>query len=297
MMERLQKVIARAGIASRRHAEALIVEGKVQVNGKVVTELGTKVDPAKDHIRVDGKRIQAESQKIYLLLNKPKGYITSVQDPEGRPTVMDLIAEVKERVYPVGRLDYDTEGLLLFTNDGDLARALMHPSTEVEKTYWAKVKGRLTEEEMKKVEQGGISLPEGKTAPCKIRFLRSTTAENEWVEIILHEGKKRQVRMMMEKIGHPVAKLKRVGYAFLKLGNMPLGAYRYLSPIEVGKLKNLTKKPAGADKKPAGVERKPPQTGTGRARKKIGSRRGSEKMTTDKGLKNREPKKNGRSFR
>ncbi|HZR45289.1 MAG TPA: pseudouridine synthase, partial [Candidatus Manganitrophaceae bacterium] len=265
--ERLQKVIARAGIASRRHAEDLIVEGKVQVNGKVVTELGTKVDPAKDHIKVDGKRIQVESQKIYLLLNKPKGYITSVQDPEGRPTVMDLIVEVKERVYPVGRLDYDTEGLLLFTNDGDLARALMHPSTEVEKTYWAKVKGRLTEEEMKRVEQGGISLPEGKTAPCKIRFLRST-AENEWVEIILHEGKKRQVRMVMEKIGHPVAKLKRVGYAFLKLGNMPLGAYRYLSPIEVGKLKNLT------GKKPAGAERKPQQTGTDRVKKKIGSRRG-----------------------
>ena len=135
MMERLQKVIAKAGIASRRHAETLIVEGKVQVNGKIVTELGTKVDPMKDHVRVDGKRIQVESHKIYLLLNKPKGYITSVQDPEGRPTVMDLIVEVKERVYPVGRLDYETEGLLIFTNDGDLARALMHPSTEVEKTY------------------------------------------------------------------------------------------------------------------------------------------------------------------
>src|SRR5581483_1501316 len=278
MMERLQKVIAKAGIASRRHAEDLIVEGKVQVNGKVVTELGTKVDPAKDHIKVDGKRIQVESQKIYLLLNKPKGYITSVQDPEGRPTVMDLIVEVKERVYPVGRLDYDTEGLLLFTNDGDLARALMHPSTEVEKTYWAKVKGRLTEEEMKRVEQGGISLPEGKTAPCKIRFLRST-AENEWVEIILHEGKKRQVRMVMEKIGHPVAKLKRVGYAFLKLGNMPLGAYRYLSPIEVGKLKNLT------GKKPAGPERKPQQTGTDRAKKKIGSRRGLTQAGTARNMR------------
>ena len=295
MMERLQKMIARAGIASRRHAEDLIVEGKVQVNGKVVTELGTKVDPARDHVKVDGKRIQVESQKIYLLLNKPKGYITSVQDPEGRPTVMDLIIDVKERIYPVGRLDYETEGLLLFTNDGDLARALMHPSTEVEKIYWAKVKGRLTEEEMKKVEKGGISLPEGKTAPCKIRFLRSTTAENEWVEIILHEGKKRQVRMMMEKIGHPVAKLKRVGYAFLKLGNMPLGAYRYLSPIEVGKLKNLTnKKPAAAEKIPAGVERKPQRPGTGRAKKKIGSRRGLQKIAADRGVKNKEAKKPGR---
>jgi 23S rRNA pseudouridine2605 synthase len=285
MIERLQKFIAKAGIASRRHAEELIVQGKVQVNGKVVTELGTKVDPAKDHVKVDGKRIQVDPHKIYLLLNKPRGYITSVQDPEGRPTVMELIAEVKERVYPVGRLDYDTEGLLLFTNDGDLARMLMHPSSEVEKTYWAKVKGHLTEEELKKVERGGISLPEGKTAPCKIRFLRQTS-EKDWVEIILHEGKKRQVRMMMEKIGHPVDKLKRVGYAFLKIGNMPLGAYRYLSPAEVGKLKNLT------NKKPAVAERKPQQTGTDRPKKKIGSRRGLQKIVTDRAVK-----KPGRSVR
>ena len=277
-MERLQKMIAAAGIASRRHAEDLIVQGMVQVNGKVVTELGTKVDPAKDHVKVDGKRIQVESHKIYLLLNKPKGYITSVKDPEGRPTVMDLIADVKERVYPVGRLDYETEGLLLFTNDGELARGLMHPSTEVEKTYWAKVKGHLAEEEMKKVERGGISLPEGKTAPCKIRFLRQT-AEKDWVEIILHEGKKRQVRMMMEKIGHPVAKLKRVGYAFLKIGSMPLGAYRYLSPVEVGKLKNLT------NKKPAVAARKPQQTGTDRPLKRAGSRRSSQKIGTDRRVK------------
>lgn len=281
-MERLQKMIAAAGIASRRHAEELILQGMVQVNGKVVTELGTKVDPAKDHVKVDGKRIQVESHKIYLLLNKPKGYITSVKDPEGRPTVMDLIADVKERVYPVGRLDYETEGLLLFTNDGELARGLMHPSTEVEKTYWAKVKGHLAEEEMKKVERGGISLPEGKTAPCKIRFLRQT-AEKDWVEIILHEGKKRQVRMMMEKIGHPVAKLKRVGYAFLKIGSMPLGAYRYLSPVEVGKLKNLT------SKKPAGAARKPPQTGNDRPLKRAGSRRSAQKIGTD-----RSGKKTGR---
>jgi 23S rRNA pseudouridine2605 synthase len=287
MMERLQKVIAKAGIASRRHAEEMIVQGKVQVNGKIVTELGTKVDPVRDHVKVDGRRIQVASHQIYLLLNKPKGYITSVQDPEGRPTVMDLIAEIKERVYPVGRLDYDTEGLLLFTNDGDLARALMHPSTEVEKTYWAKVKGRLTEEEMKKVERGGISLPEGKTAPCRIRFLRQTT-ENEWVEIILHEGKKRQVRMMMEKIGHPVAKLKRVGYAFLKLGSLPLGDYRFLSPAEIGKLKNITgPKPAGIEKglKRTGIERGLKKTGTGRAFKPIGSRRGLKQSGTERTFK------------
>lgn len=238
MMERLQKVLARAGVASRRHAEELILEGKVQVNGAVVTQLGTKVDPAKDHIKVDGKRIAKEERKIYLLLNKPKGYITSVRDPEGRPTVMELIADVRERVYPVGRLDYDTEGLLLFTNDGDLARALMHPSTGIDKTYWAKVKGRPTDDVLKKIERGGISLPEGKSAPCKIRALRETD-ENVWVELILHEGKKRQIRMMMEKVGHPVLKLKRVAYAFLKIGNLPLGSYRDLSPAEIQKLKKL----------------------------------------------------------
>jgi 23S rRNA pseudouridine2605 synthase len=237
-MERLQKVISKAGIASRRHAEQLILEGRVQVNGSVVTKLGTKVDPQKDHIKVDGKRIQVTPHQIYLLLNKPKGYITSVHDPEGRPTVMDLVADVRERTYPVGRLDYDTEGLLLLTNDGDLAQALMHPRTEIEKTYWAKVKGRLIEEEVKKVERGGISLPEGKTAPCRIRRLRETV-ENTWIEIILHEGKKRQVRMMMEKIGHPVIKLKRVGYAFLKVGNLPLGVYRRLTPNEVKGLQRL----------------------------------------------------------
>ncbi|MFQ5949863.1 MAG: pseudouridine synthase, partial [Nitrospiria bacterium] len=173
-MERLQKVLARAGIASRRHAELLIEEGRVRVNGSVVATLGTKVDPGKDHIKVDGKRIQIDSKKVYLLLNKPSGCITSVRDPEGRPTVMDLVSNVKGRIYPVGRLDYDTEGLLLLTNDGDLASALMHPSSRVEKTYQAKVKGHLTDEERRKLERGGLSLAGGKTAPCRVRSLRET---------------------------------------------------------------------------------------------------------------------------
>jgi pseudouridine synthase len=245
-MERLQKVIAKAGIASRRAAEKLILEGKVQVNGAVVTTLGTQVDAFKDHIKVDGKRIKVEPHKIYLLLNKPRGYITSVKDPEGRPTVMDLIPDVGARIYPVGRLDYDTEGLLLLTNDGDFAQELTHPSHGVEKTYWAKVKGRIPEDKMEKVAKGGISLAEGKSAPCKIRFLRETN-ENSWVEIILHEGKKRQVRMMMLKIGHPVMKLRRVGYAFLKIGDLPLGACRPLSQDEVRRFQRLSgKKPVAA---------------------------------------------------
>jgi len=260
MIERLQKVIAKAGIASRRHAEKMILDGRVQVNGAIVTQLGTKVDISKDHIKVNGKRIQPEPYKIYLLLNKPKGYITSVHDPEGRPTVMDLIPDVKERVYPVGRLDYDSEGLLLLTNDGDLVGALMHPRSGIDKTYWVKVKGHLTEEKIKKVAQGGISLPGGKSAPARIRPLRKTS-EHDWVEIIMHEGRRRQIRLMIEKIGHDVLKLKRVGYAFLELGDLAPGEYRRLTPAEVKRLKALVDKRAGVKKGPAksgneGVRRK-----------------------------------------
>ena len=241
MIERLQKVIAKAGIASRRHAEEMILDGRVQVNGKVVTELGTKVDPEKDHVKVNGKRIRIEFHKIYLLLNKPRGYITSVHDPEGRPTVMDLIRDIKERVYPVGRLDYDSEGLLLLTNDGDLAGALMHPSSGVEKTYWVKIKGHLTEEKIKRLAQGGLSLPGGKSAPARVRPLRKTP-EHDWIEIILHEGKRRQIRMMVEKIGHDVLKLKRVAYGFLELGDLAPGDYRRLTPVEVKGLQALIHK-------------------------------------------------------
>jgi pseudouridine synthase len=250
MLERLQKVIAKAGIASRRHAEEMILEGRVQVNGAVVTQLGTKVDMNKDHIKVNGKRIQVESHKIYLLLNKPKGYITSVHDPQGRPTVMNLIPEIKERVYPVGRLDYDSEGLLLLTNDGDLAGALMHPRSGIDKTYWVKVKGHLTEEKIKKVAQGGISLPGGKSAPARIRPLRKTS-EHDWVEIVMHEGRRRQIRFMIEKIGHDVLKLKRVGYAFLELGDLAPGEYRRLTPAEVKRLKALVGKSGEGEKRPA----------------------------------------------
>lgn len=239
MIERLQKVLARAGIASRRHCESLIEGGRVRVNGTTVTTLGTKVDPEKDHIKVDGKRIKVESRMVYLVLNKPVGCITSLSDPEGRPTVMDLIPEMKERIYPVGRLDYDTEGLLLLTNDGALACALMHPGSHIEKIYKAKVKGRLSDEGRRRLEQGGLWIAGGKTAPCQVRTVRET-AQNNWIEIILHEGKKRQVRMMMKKVGHPVIRLKRVGYAFLKIGNLGLGKYRHLQPEEIGLLKKLS---------------------------------------------------------
>ncbi len=239
-MERLQKVIAHAGIASRRRAEEMILEGCVSVNGAIITTMGTTVDPLKDHIKINGKRIGLQSKKVYLLLNKPKGYITSVTDPEGRPTVMQLIPKGKERLYPVGRLDYYTEGLLLLTNDGELANQLMHPRFEIEKRYWAKVKGAPTEAQLKKVESGGITLPTGKSAPCQIRTLpRGKGTDNHWLELILHEGKKREVRHLMEKIDHPVIKLKRVSYAGLKLGSLPIGDYRSLTREEIDGLHRL----------------------------------------------------------
>lgn len=247
MEDRLQKILAAAGIASRRQAETLISEGHVQVNGTLVTEPGTKADPSKDHIKVDGKRIPVIERKIYILLNKPKGYITSRRDPEGRPTVMDLVSEIKERISPVGRLDFETEGLLLLSNDGELANGLMHPKNGVEKTYWTKVKGRFKKKDLRRIARGGIPLPAGKTAPCKVRSLRHTDSK-EWIELILHEGKKREIRLMMLRVGHPVIKLKRVAYAFLKIGDLPLGAYRHLTANEVKKLRaTIVKGPVGND--------------------------------------------------
>jgi 23S rRNA pseudouridine2605 synthase len=255
-MERLQKVIANAGIASRRHAEVLIEEGHVVVNGTLITTLGTKVNPLKDHIKVNGKLIhQSKFKSVYLMLNKPCGTITSVRDPEGRPTVMDLIPKGKERLYPVGRLDFNTEGLLLLTNDGEMANKLMHPRFEIEKKYWVKVKGHPTETEINKLRQGGISLPTGKSAPCGVRMLPprphreggKVVVENSWLEVILHEGKKREVRHLMDEIGHLVLKLKRVSFASLTLGSLPVGACRALTPKELAGLqKQIGNEPAPA---------------------------------------------------
>jgi 23S rRNA pseudouridine2605 synthase len=242
MEERLQKIIARAGVTSRRKAEELIIQGRVTVNGKVMTELGSKAEAERDHIKVDGKLLRLKQPQVYLMLNKPKGYVTTLSDPERRPTVLDLLKGVRQRVFPIGRLDYDTEGLLLLTNDGELAHALMHPSYEVPKTYLAKVKDVLTDDKIKKLERG-VPLPTGKTAPCTIKKVRKTQ-ENSWLEVTLHEGKKRQVRRMLENAGHPVLKLKRIRYAFLELARLLPGQYRYLTPQEVNRLKALARSPA-----------------------------------------------------
>lgn len=239
MEERLQKIISRAGLASRRKAEEWIREGRVTVNGRVVTEMGAKADPDRDSIKVSGRLVRGAGGAFrYILLNKPRGVLSTLSDPEGRRTVVELLKGVKERVYPVGRLDFDSEGLLLLTNDGDLANRLMHPRHGVEKTYLVKVQGVLAEGQIERLSRG-IPLEEGRTAPARIRKIRKTEA-NSWIEITIHEGRKRQVRRMVEKVGHTVLKLKRIRYAFLTPAGLPTGAFRALTPGEAQKLKRLT---------------------------------------------------------
>jgi len=232
--ERLQKILADRGLASRRKAEDLIREGRVTVNGKVAV-IGEKADPEKDAIKLDGRRLSVSPEKMYVLFYKPKNVVTTLRDPEDRPTVMDLLPIPKPRLFPVGRLDYDAEGVILLTNDGDLAHQLAHPSHEVPRTYWVKVKGKPEKEEMQRLSRG-IRLEDGITAPCAIAPLRETEG-NTWVEMVLHQGKNRQVKRMWEKIGYPVLKLKRVGFGGLKLGSLQPGEYRLLRPEEVQKLK------------------------------------------------------------
>jgi len=238
-LERLQKIIAAAGIASRRKAEELISSGHVQVNGQVVTELGTKADPEIDHVRVNGKLLHGAQRHVYLLLNKPKGYVTTMSDPENRPTVMDLIRGVKGRVYPVGRLDYASEGLLLLTNDGDLAHRLMKAASHVPKTYVVKVAGTPNEQAIAKLRAGvSIATDDGKrvrTNPAAVRVIKE--AANPWYEITLIEGRNRQIRRMFEAVGHHVEKIKRVRYGPLTL-DVPPGEFRPLTLKEVDRLRS-----------------------------------------------------------
>lgn len=234
MQERLQKILSRCGIASRRKVEEMILEGRVSVNGVVAT-LGMKADITRDHIKVDGKLIKGTEPLVYLIFNKPKGCITSLYDPEGRPTVKDYLRGVRAKVYPVGRLDYNSEGLLILTNDGELSDAILHPGHKIPKTYHVKVDGFLEEKDILKLQKG-IRLEDGVTAPAKVGLIRKTNA-NSWLEITIHEGRKRQIRRMFERIGHPVIKLKRVRIDGIELGNLPPGNFRYLTPEEVKRLK------------------------------------------------------------
>lgn len=236
-MERLQKVIARAGIASRRKSEELIKEGRVKVNGKVVKELGLKVSSS-DRVEVNEIQIEKE-EPVYFLLYKPRGVISSVNDEKGRKVVTDFFPHLKERIYPVGRLDYDTSGLLVLTNDGEFANLLMHPKNEIDKAYVAKVKGIPSKENLRKLEKG-IRLEDGKTAPARVKLLSADNKkQSAIVEITIHEGRNRQVRRMFEAIGHDVLKLKRERYGFLTLTGLKTGDARELSPHEVKQLRAL----------------------------------------------------------
>jgi 23S rRNA pseudouridine2605 synthase len=257
-VERLQKIIAAAGVASRRKAEQLISAGLVQVNGQTVSELGSKADPEADHIRVNGKLLHGAQRHIYLLLNKPKGYVTTMSDPEKRPTVMDLMHGVKGRVYPVGRLDYASEGLLLMTNDGELAHSLMKAASHVPKTYVVKVAGTPKEEAIAKLRAGvNIATDDGKrvkTGPALVRIVKEAT--NPWYEITLVEGRNRQIRRMFEVVGHHVEKIKRVRYGPLTL-DVPPGKFRSLTLKEVERLKTVSTAKAGSAK--SGSAKRRPQ--------------------------------------
>ena len=237
-MERLQKVIAQAGIASRRKAEELITSGKVKVNGNVVLELGTKVKPT-DQIEVNGIPLEKE-EPVYFLFYKPRGVISSVKDEKGRKVVTDFFPELKERIFPVGRLDYDTSGILLMTNDGEFTNQMTHPRYHIPKTYIAKVKGIPGKQEIAQLQKG-VKLTDGVTAPAKVKMLSLDKRKGSSIlEITIHEGKNRQVRRMFEAIGHPVLKLKRERFAFLTLDGLSPGDSRELTPHEVKQLRNLS---------------------------------------------------------
>lgn len=235
-MERLQKVLAQAGIASRRKSEQLILAGRVKVNGQRITKLGVKVNPDHDQIEVDGRPIKREKKKIFLFY-KPKFVITSMVDPQGRKVVADYLQGIKERVYPVGRLDYDTEGLLLLTNDGSLAHRLMHPRFQIEKEYIATVKGKPCMSKIERLRKG-VRLTDGWTAPAKVERL-STKDGRSKLKIIIHEGRNRQIRRMCQAIGHPVLELLRTRVAFLTLTGLKKGSYRELSSQEYDRLKQM----------------------------------------------------------
>ncbi|HYI09707.1 MAG TPA: pseudouridine synthase [Thermoanaerobaculia bacterium] len=274
-LERLQKIIAHAGFASRREAEAMIREGRVTVNGRVVTELGSKAEPGRDHIKVDGKLITRAETHRYILLYKPKEVMTTVEDPQGRKTVIDLIKGVRERIYPVGRLDFHSEGLILLTNDGDLAFKVSHPKHGSVKTYHVKVRGVPTERLIEKLERG-ITIDGKRTLPCEIAQMKTTgrgEEGNSWYEVRLREGRTQQIRKMFQAVGHPVSKLRRVAIGPISDPGLSSGDWRELTTKEVKMLATMQEpakpkprrtparpKPATAAKKPAaaaGAKKKP----------------------------------------
>lgn len=251
MPERLQKIIAQAGVTSRRHAEQMILEGRVAVNGEVVSKLGTRAEVGRDHIRVDGRRLAGPAAPRYWLFNKPRRVVTTMRDPEGRPCIGDITRKMEQRLFPVGRLDFMSEGLLLLTNDGALADRVLRASTGLPKTYWAKVAGRPKPEALDKLRRG-IYIDGRRTAPAQIRWLPPggrarrqagvyrPSEENPWLEIVLIEGRHHQVRKMFAAVGHPVEKLKRVAIGHIQVGSLRPGTLRPLTPAEVVALRRAT---------------------------------------------------------
>lgn len=232
--ERLQKYIARCGVSSRRKAEELILNGCVKVNGAVVTELGTKINPEKDFVTVDNKKISETKKLVYIKLYKPEGYVTTVKDQFGRKTVLDLI-NINERIYPIGRLDYNTSGLLLLTNDGDLANKLMHPKYHIYKTYVAEVEGRISEEAIMKLKSG-VKIEDYKTAPARVNLI-SVSGNSSVVQVSIYEGKNRQVRKMLDAVGHSVRSLKRISFGKINLDDLKPGSWVHLNEEEINFLK------------------------------------------------------------
>ena len=236
---RLQKLLAQSGVASRRKCEELMLGGLVEVDGEVVTRLGTKVDPRTAVIRVDGRRLPPVSEKVYLVLNKPRGVVSTMSDPEGRPTLGDLVADRPERLFHVGRLDTDTSGLVLLTNDGDFAQRMAHPSYEVDKTYVAEVDGEVYRRTIKQLLEG-VTLEDGPVTVRKARIVQ-TTGSKSIVELVIHEGRNRIVRRLLDHVGHPVRRLTRTAIGPVQLGKLPVGQMRDLSRAELGELLDVAR--------------------------------------------------------
>jgi 23S rRNA pseudouridine2605 synthase len=253
-MERLQKILSQAGVASRRASEQLMLEGRVSVNGTTIRELGTKADPSSDDIRVDGRRITQPERHRYLLLNKPRGYVTTRSDPQRRPTVIDLLTDVREYVYPVGRLDFDTEGLLILTNDGDLAARLTHPRHGVARVYEAQVLGMPDAHDLDRLSRG-VTVEGHRMTATHVHLLPGRRDQHAILQITIHEGRNRQVRNMLDAIGHPVERLRRIAIGPIRDTRLKVGRWRNLTDAEVGLLQKLS---SGAQSLHQGVRATPP---------------------------------------
>nr|MCU0687230.1 rRNA pseudouridine synthase [Polyangiaceae bacterium] len=284
MEERLQKILARAGVASRRAAEDLITAGRVRVNGRIVQELGTKADPRRDKVELDGRLVLAE-RPAYIVLHKPRLVVSTLSDPEGRPTVGEIVEGLGARLYPVGRLDFHTSGTLLLTNDGEFSHGLLHPREGVPKTYVAKVLGVPTEETLQRWRDG-IELDDGPTAPCDVRFLREEAGKG-WLEITLTEGRNQQIRRMGEACGHPVMRLARLSFAGITSEGLRPGAWRPLSPDELTELRGrygVPRRVRGANDELAAPPRPARPRATGGFGDRRSSRRGSSSSFDDDGI-------------